>query len=37
MGRRREASHIVAEFGEDLLGTALSHARNGVEPLEGRG
>src|SRR5439155_23648344 len=34
VGRRRKAAHVVAEFGQDLLGTAAGHAGDGVEPLQ---
>jgi hypothetical protein len=37
VGGRRKPAHIVAEFGQDLLGTAPADARDGVEPLEGWG
>src|SRR6516165_10738941 len=36
VGRRREAAQVVAEFGEDLLGTAAGDTGDGIEPLQRR-
>lgn len=36
MGGAREAGHIVAEFGQNLLRAAAGHAGDGVKPLKRR-
>jgi hypothetical protein len=33
VGRLGETAHVVAEFGQDLLGAAAGDAGDGVEPL----